>query len=393
MSVRTFGHKSKMSDRSNDPWLASISDLQRLDVDDGDNQSYLVNILKNQKMRKINKHNKPDEKISLSHGAGGKLSLELITSLFQGSFKNKILNRLEDAAVLDLNGQKVAFTTDSYVIQPIFFPGGDIGKLAVCGTINDLAVMGAKPQALSCAMIIEEGLDKSILKKIVLSMKRTAQDAGVQIVTGDTKVVEKGSADKIFINTSGIGLIPPGMNLGKERIRAGDQIIISGTIGDHATAVLSSRTGLEFQTRVKSDCCYLSDLIGSILGFKEKIKFMRDPTRGGLASVLNEMVGGSGAGALLYEEKVPVKDEVAGFCELLGYDPLYLANEGKVIIVTAPEIAKKVKSLLRNNPKGREAEIIGEITVKFKGMVGLKTKFGGTRVVDMLAGEQFPRIC
>lgn len=337
--------------------------------------------------------NKSDEKISLSHGAGGKLSSDLINSLFKENFKNKILNRLEDSAVFNLNEQKIAFTTDSYVIQPIFFPGGDIGKLAVCGTINDLAVMGAKPLFFSCSLIIEEGLDKSILQKIILSMKKTAQKAKVQIVTGDTKVVEKGSADKIFVNTSGIGVISKGIDLGKEKIKVGDKIIINGTIGDHATAVLSSREGLEFQTKVKSDCAFLSDLISPILEFKNKIKFMRDPTRGGLASALNEMVSEKKFGAILFEEKIPIKNEVQGFCELLGYDPLYLANEGKVIIVTAPEIAKKVLSLLRKKPKGKNAEIIGEVTDKFKGIVGLKTKFGGTRVVDMLVGEQFPRIC
>jgi hydrogenase expression/formation protein HypE len=337
--------------------------------------------------------NKSDEKISLSHGAGGKLSSDLINSLFKENFKNKILNRLEDSAVFNLNEQKIAFTTDSYVIQPIFFPGGDIGKLAVCGTINDLAVMGAKPLFFSCSLIIEEGLDKSILQKIILSMKKTAQKAKVQIVTGDTKVVEKGSADKIFVNTSGIGVISKGIDLGKEKIKVGDKIIINGTIGDHATAVLSSREGLEFQTKVKSDCAFLSDLISPILEFKNKIKFMRDPTRGGLASALNEMVSEKKFGAILFEEKIPIKNEVQGFCELLGYDPLYLANEGKVIIVTAPEIAKKVLSLLRKKPKGKNAEIIGEITDRFKGIVGLKTKFGGTRVVDMLVGEQFPRIC
>jgi len=336
---------------------------------------------------------KLDEKLSLAHGAGGKLSFELITGLFQKNFDNQFLNRLEDSALLDLNGQKVAFTTDSYVIHPIFFPGGDIGKLAVCGTVNDLAVMGAQPEALSCALIIEEGLDKSILEKIVLSMKKTAQAAGVQIVTGDTKMVEKGGADQIFINTSGIGLVNPGMDLGREKIKVGDRIIISGTIGDHATAVLSKRAGLEFKTKVKSDCAFLSDLIGSILRFKDKIRFMRDPTRGGLASVLNEMSVGGAWGALLDEERIPVKEEVKGFCELLGYDPLYLANEGKVIIVTAPRVAEKVVAILRKNPKGKDAEIIGEITDRFKGRVGLKTKFGGTRVVDMLAGEQFPRIC
>ncbi|MCJ7497646.1 MAG: hydrogenase expression/formation protein HypE [candidate division Zixibacteria bacterium] len=318
--------------------------------------------------------NKIEEKISLSHGAGGKLSLELVTHLFKENFKNKILNRLEDSAVFNLNEQRIAFTTDSYVIQPIFFPGGDIGKLAVCGTINDLSVMGAKPLFLSCSLIIEEGLDKSILQKIILSMKKTAQKARVQIVTGDTKVVEKGSADKIFINTSGIGNISKGIELGREKIRVGDMVIINGTIGDHATAVLSSRAGLKFQTKVKSDCVFLSDLISSILKFKDKIKFMRDPTRGGLASVLNEMVSGKDFGVLLSEEKIPIKDEVKGFCELLGYDPLYLANEGKVIMVVAPQIAEKILNILRKNPLGKKAEIIGEITDKFKGMVGLKTR-------------------
>lgn len=339
------------------------------------------------------KKNKSAEKISLSHGAGGKLSLDLINHLLKGNFNNKILNRLEDSAVLELNKQKLAFTTDSYVIQPIFFPGGDIGKLAVCGTINDLAVMGAKPLYLSCSLIIEEGLDKSILKKIILSMKKTAQKARVKIVTGDTKVVGKGSADKIFINTSGIGTIGDGIDLGREKIRIGDKIILSGTIGDHATAVLSSRAGLEFQTRIKSDCAFLSDLIGSILKFKDKIKFMRDPTRGGLASVLNEMTADRKFGALLYEDKIPIRDEVIGFCELLGYDPLYLANEGKVIVVADSRIAKEVLRIMIRNKLGKDAEIIGEITAEYRGMVALKTRYGGTRVVDMPTGEQFPRIC
>jgi hydrogenase expression/formation protein HypE len=335
----------------------------------------------------------PAEKITLSHGAGGKLSLDLITGLFKENFKNKILNRLEDSAVINLNGRKIAFTTDSYVIQPIFFPGGDIGKLAVCGTINDLSVMGAKPLFLSCSLIIEEGLEQNILEKIILSMKKAAQKAKVQIVTGDTKVVEKGSADKVFINTSGIGIILKDIELGKEKIKVGDKIIISGTIGDHATATLSSREGLKFQTKVKSDCAPLSDMISSILKFKDKIKFMRDPTRGGLASSMNEMVSDKKFGALLYEGKIPLKGEVKGFCELLGYDPLYLANEGKVIIVTEAKTPQKVLNILRKNPLGKDAEIIGEITDRFKGMVGLKTKFGGTRIVDMPLGEQFPRIC
>ncbi|OGC83296.1 MAG: hydrogenase expression/formation protein HypE [candidate division Zixibacteria bacterium RBG_16_43_9] len=339
------------------------------------------------------KKHKSGEKISLSHGAGGKLSLELITELLKGNFDNKILNRLEDSAVFELNGQKIAFTADSYVIQPIFFPGGDIGKLAVCGTTNDLSVMGAKPLYLSCSLIIEEGLDKSILEKIILSMKKTAQKAGVKIVTGDTKVVGKGSADKLFINTSGIGTVSKEITLGRERIKVGDKIIINGTIGDHATAVLSSRAGLEFQTSIKSDCAFLSDLIGSILKFKDKIKFMRDPTRGGLASVLNEMVEDKRFGALLNENKIPIREEVTGFCELLGYDPLYLANEGKVIVVAASRVAKEILKIMKGNRLGKDAEIIGEITAGYKGMVALKTRYGGTRVVDMPTGEQFPRIC
>lgn len=341
----------------------------------------------------MTRKSKSDEKISLSHGAGGKLSFDLIDRIIKENFKNKILDKLEDSAVFDLAGQRVAFTTDSYVIQPIFFPGGDIGKLAVCGTVNDLLVMGAKPLVLSCSLIIEEGLDQGVLQRIILSMRKTAQQAKVLIVTGDTKVVEKGSADKIFINTSGIATISKEMNLGKDRIKVGDKIIINGTLGDHATAVLSSREGLEFQTKLKSDCAFLSDLIGSITKFKNDIKFMRDPTRGGLASSLNEMVWKKDFGVLLFEEKIPIKNEVKGFCELLGYDPLYLANEGKVIIVTHPKIAEKVIKTLRRNLKGKDAQIIGEITDRFKGMVGLKTKFGGTRVVDMPLGEQFPRIC
>lgn len=339
----------------------------------------------------INK--KSGEKISLSHGAGGRASLDLITNLFKENFDNKILNRLEDSAVFELNGRKIAFTTDSYVIQPILFPGGDIGTLAVCGTINDLSVMGAKPVYLSCSLIIEEGLDRSILEKIILSMKKTAQKAGVQIVTGDTKVVGKGGADKLFINTSGIGLVRKGTGLGKEKIRIGDKIILSGTIGDHATAVLSARAGLEFQTSMKSDCAFLSDLIGSILKFKDKIRFMRDPTRGGLASVLNEMVTDGKFGALLHEDKIPVREEVAGFCELLGYDPLYLANEGKVIVVSDSAVSREVLGIMEGQKLGKDAEIIGEISGEYKGLVVLKTRYGGTRVVDMPIGEQFPRIC
>jgi hydrogenase expression/formation protein HypE len=334
-----------------------------------------------------------DKKISLSHGAGGKLSLELVNDLFCKNFHNPILDRLEDSAVLNLENHKIAFTTDSFVVAPLFFPGGDAGKLAVCGTLNDLAVMGSKPQFISCSFIIEEGLEISTLERIVLSMKKVADDAGVQIVTGDTKVVEKGAADQLFINTSGIGVIGDNFSLGREKIRPGDKILINGTIGDHTAAVLSSREGLEFESSIHSDCADLSRLIESILKFGEKIKFMRDPTRGGVAMVLNEMVAGSMLGVILQEEKIPVKQEVEGFCELLGYDPLYLANEGKVIIVVSDDAVDNVLEVLKSNTLGLESRIIGEITEGMGGKVGLKTKVGGTRVVDMPLGEQFPRIC
>ncbi|MGB8657562.1 MAG: hydrogenase expression/formation protein HypE [Candidatus Zixiibacteriota bacterium] len=331
--------------------------------------------------------------ISLAHGAGGKLSQQLISDLFKRNFQNPILDRLEDSAVLRLGNVRVAFTTDSYVVKPLFFPGGDAGKLAVCGTLNDLSVMGSRPLFISCSLIIEEGLPEEILEKIVLSMRKTAVSAQVQIVTGDTKVVERGAADQVFINTSGLGIISEQINLGRDKIKAGDRVLINGTIGDHAAAVLSSREGLEFESSVQSDCADLSGLIGSILRYKEKIRFMRDPTRGGVATVLNEMVSGQGVGVLLFENEIPLRPEVEGFCDLLGYDPLYLANEGKVIIVVSPDAASDVLEILKDHPLGRESRIIGEVVDGFKGKVGLRTKVGGTRVVDMLIGEQFPRIC
>jgi hydrogenase expression/formation protein HypE len=334
-----------------------------------------------------------EKKISLAHGAGGRLSQQLISDLFRRNFQNPILDRLEDSAVFKLGNVRVAFTTDSYVVKPLFFPGGDAGKLAVCGTLNDLSVMGSRPLFISCSLIIEEGLPEDILEKIVLSMSKTAESAQVQIVTGDTKVVERGAADQVFINTSGLGIISEQINLGRDKIKAGDRVLINGTIGDHATAVLSSREGLEFESSVQSDCADLSGLIGSILRYKEKIRFMRDPTRGGVATVLNEMVSGQGVGVLLFENEIPLRPEVEGFCDLLGYDPLYLANEGKVIIVVSPDVAGDVLEILKDHPLGRESRIIGEVVDGFKGKVGLRTKVGGTRVVDMLVGEQFPRIC
>jgi hydrogenase expression/formation protein HypE len=334
-----------------------------------------------------------DSKISLAHGAGGKQSLELINGLFRKRFRNPILDRLEDSAVLDLENKRIAFTTDSYVVKPLFFPGGDAGKLSVCGTLNDLSVMGARPLFISCSFIIEEGLAATVLDRLVHSMKEVTESAQVQIVTGDTKVVEKGAADQLFINTSGIGIVRDHIDLGRDKIEPGDRILINGTIGDHAAAVLSSREGLEFESPIQSDCADLSNLIGSALKYKEKIKFMRDPTRGGVATVLTEMVADSQAGIILYEEQIPIRDDVEGFCELLGYDPLYLANEGKVVMVVSADAAGDVLEILRSNTFGRESRIIGEVVDGYKGKVGLRTRIGGTRVVDMMVGEQFPRIC
>jgi hydrogenase expression/formation protein HypE len=315
-----------------------------------------------------------DSKISLAHGAGGKQSLELINGLFRKRFRNPILDRLEDSAVLDLENKRIAFTTDSYVVKPLFFPGGDAGKLSVCGTLNDLSVMGARPLFISCSFIIEEGLAATVLDRLVHSMKEVTESAQVQIVTGDTKVVEKGAADQLFINTSGIGIVRDHIDLGRDKIEPGDRILINGTIGDHAAAVLSSREGLEFESPIQSDCADLSNLIGSALKYKEKIK-------------------DSQAGIILYEEQIPIRDDVEGFCELLGYDPLYLANEGKVVMVVSADAAGDVLEILRSNTFGRESRIIGEVVDGYKGKVGLRTRIGGTRVVDMMVGEQFPRIC
>jgi hydrogenase expression/formation protein HypE len=334
-----------------------------------------------------------NEEISLGHGAGGKLTLQLIDDLFRKHFRNPVLDRQEDSAVLSLEGQRIAFTTDSFVVNPLFFPGGDAGKLSVCGTLNDLAVMGAKPLYISCSVIIEEGLPKAVLEKIVESMKQAADAAGVQIVTGDTKVVEKGAADRLFINTSGIGTVDAHILLGGDRIKPGDRILINGSIGDHAAAVLSSREGLKFESSIRSDCADLSGLIRPVLELKDNLRFMRDPTRGGVATVLNEMVAGTDLGAILREEEIPVREEVQGFCELLGYDPLYLANEGKVIVVVSADAANQALEILKSHPLGQESRVIGEVVAGLKGKVGLKTKVGGTRVVDMLAGDQFPRIC
>lgn len=332
------------------------------------------------------------DKITLSHGSGGKAMHELIDSLFLSSFNNDILAQKKDSAIFRIGNKKIAFTTDSYVVNPIFFPGGDIGSLAVYGTVNDLAVCGAKPLYISLALVIEEGLDKKILVNIVRSIDKAASTAGVKIVTGDTKVVEKGSCDKIFINTSGIGEIYY-EKLSTDKIRPGDAVIVSGGIGEHAISVLSQREGIKFASTIKSDSAPMNKLIQKILKVSSKIKFMRDPTRGGVATTLNEIASGRRFGIRIDEIEIPVKEGVAQACELLGFDPLYLACEGRFIAIAAPEDARKIIGVMRREKPGRAAKIIGRVVDEHRGKVYLNTASGGRRIVDMLSGEQLPRIC
>src|SRR3989338_718957 len=331
--------------------------------------------------------------ISITHGGGGEPSMRLISELFLKEFYNPFLSPLTDSAILPIGTNKVAFTTDSYVVKPLFFPGGDIGKLAVAGTINDLSVMGARPLFISCGLIIEDGFEYDTLKKIVLSMKKTASDSGVQIVTGDTKVVEKGAADKIFINTAGIGLVINNIELKKGKIKAGDCIIINGTIGDHGISVISKREGLEFESEIESDCAPLNSLITTVLESGADVKFMRDPTRGGLASILNEFTNMMDWGIHLIEKEIPITDGVSALSDILGFDPLYIANEGKVIMIVSPEDKDKVLKIMQNHPLGKDTRIIGEVVTSPKGIVTLKTVIGGTRIIEMPSGEQLPRIC
>lgn len=332
------------------------------------------------------------KKILLSHGSGGKSSHELIKD-FTKIIGNKVLNELDDSAVFALGEKKIALTTDAHVVNPIFFPGGDIGRLAVCGTVNDLAVCGAKPLFISSSFILEEGLDMNELDEILKSMDKTAKEAGVKIVTGDTKVVEKGSCDKIFITTSGIGEIPKGIDLSKKRIKPGDKIIINGTIGDHGFSIINAREDFEFKARLKSDVTPLNNLIEKILRLGKSVKFMRDPTRGGVATTLNEFVEGSGFGIEIEEDTLPIRKDVLMMSEILGIDPLYMGNEGKVVFVVSENKSKGVLNRLKAHKLGKEAAVIGTVTRKNKGKVLLKTKVGTRRFIDMPTGEQFPRIC
>lgn len=333
------------------------------------------------------------KKILLSYGEGGKLTYKLINELFLKFFKNEELEKLDDSALLKIKNEDICFSTDSYTVKPIFFPGGDIGKLSVCGTVNDLAVSGAKPLYLSSSFIIEEGFEFKILEKIVKSMAKTAREEKIKIVTGDTKVVEKGGVDKIFINTAGIGIKDKRVSPGIEKIKNGDLIIINGSIGLHGLSVITEREGLEFESKIESDCAPLFSLISHLFKFGEKIKFMRDPTRGGVASALNEIVISRNFGIKIYQEKIPVREDVASLCEILGFDPLYIANEGKVIVIVDRKIGEKVVAEMRKHKYGKEAEIIGEVTEKIKGKVVLETEIGTERIVEFPSGEQFPRIC
>jgi hydrogenase expression/formation protein HypE len=357
------------------------------------------------------------EHILLGHGSGGQLTSELIQRLFVPGFANDVLGALEDQATLPLSAiryplsaqsrgeemadggmrtadsGRIAFTTDAFVVQPLFFPGGDIGRLAVHGTVNDLAVGGARPLFLSAAFILEEGLPLTDLRRIVASMRQACDEAGVALVTGDTKVVDRGKGDGVFITTSGIGLVPEGRALSIHNARPGDRILVSGTLGDHGIAIMSVREGLEFETILESDSAALTELTEAILKVCPRTRCMRDPTRGGLSAALNELTAASGVGVKLDEATIPLRPEVRGACEMLGLDPLYVANEGKLIAVVPPDDAERVLHAMRAQPLGKNAAIVGTVVAEHSGMVILRSVVGGERVVTMLAGEQLPRIC
>jgi len=337
---------------------------------------------------------KENKTILLAHGSGGSYSRRLVEEVFAKAFSNPLLAPLNDQAVFTLPAKKLAFTTDSYVVNPIFFPGGDIGKLSVCGTINDLAVGGAEPVYLSASFIIEEGLSMEELLRIVLSMAKTAKEAGVSIVTGDTKVVERGKGDKVFINTAGIGVLNIDQELTPANIRPGDVVIVSGTMGDHGIAILTHREGIQMESPVESDCAALHTLTNAMLAAAPSgIKAMRDPTRGGLATVLNEFAASAGCSISIREDDIPVREAVKGACEILGFDPLYLANEGKLIAVVEAGSVETVLGAMRSHPLGKDAAVIGVAEEGHKGKVLLETSIGNRRILDMLSGEQLPRIC
>lgn len=333
------------------------------------------------------------KEIVLAHGSGGTVSRQLVDKIILPQFRNELLEPLHDGAIFSLGEQRLAFTTDSFVVNPIFFPGGDIGKLAIHGTVNDLAMCGARPRYLSASFILEEGLPMEDFWRVVQSMRAAADDAKVALVTGDTKVVDRGKADKIFINTSGIGVVPAGLNIHPARAQVGDKIIINGPIAVHGIAIMSVREGLEFETEIASDTAPLHELVEALIAAKIDLHVLRDPTRGGVTSALAEIAQSARLGMLLDEAAIPISEEVKGACEILGLDPLYVANEGKFIAIVAKEDADAALAALRSHLSGKEAAIIGEVVQQHPGMVMMRTRVGGTRVVDMLSGEQLPRIC
>lgn len=332
--------------------------------------------------------------VLMAHGGGGRLSQMLVERMFAPAFDNPALEVLHDGALLNVNNARLAFSTDSFVVSPLFFPGGDIGSLAVYGTVNDLAMCGARPLGLSAGLIIEEGLAMESLWQIVQSMQAAARRAGVSIVTGDTKVVERGKGDGIYINTSGVGLVAAGVDVAPRRARAGDRVLISGSIAMHGIAIMSVRAGLDFETTIVSDSAPLNGLVEQVLAVGgEQVHVLRDPTRGGLSSTLNEIASPGRVGVRLDEARIPIREEVAGACEILGLDPLYVANEGKCLLIVAPDVADAVLASLHAHPLGQEAALIGEVVDEHVGRVMLRSRIGGLRVVDMLSGEQLPRIC
>jgi hydrogenase expression/formation protein HypE len=332
--------------------------------------------------------------VLLAHGGGGRLTQMLIERMFLPAFHNPALEILHDGAVVEVEGVRLTFTTDSFVVSPIFFPGGDIGKLAVNGTVNDLAMCGARPLYLSLALILEEGFPMEDLWRVVRSVQEAARKAEVEVVTGDTKVVDRGKGDGVFINTSGVGVIPEGVEIAPRRVRPGDVVLISGAIAVHGIAILSVREGLEFETTLESDTASLNGLVEALLrAAGPQVHVLRDPTRGGVASALNEIAASAGVGIMLEEARIPLWDEVKGACEILGLDPLYVANEGKCLAIVAPEAAEAVLKAMRSHPLGREAAIIGQVVEEHPGAVILRSQVGGKRIVDMLSGEQLPRIC
>lgn len=333
------------------------------------------------------------DRIQMDHGAGGRASHDLVAKTFMPVLANPILKELNDSALLHFQDLRLAISTDSYVVDPIFFPGGNIGSLAVHGTVNDLAMRGAQPRYLSVGFILEEGLEITDLEKLVASMAEAAREAGVQVVAADTKVVERGKADRIFINTAGVGVIAPGVHIAGQNAKPGDFVLINGPVGDHGIAVLSTREGLSFQTDIQSDSAPLNGLVSEMLEVSRNIHVLRDPTRGGVATALNEVARQSAVGIELEESNLPVRPEVNAACEMLGLDPLYVANEGKVLVLVAPEDADLVLNKMRQHPLGTESRIIGKVVSEHPGKVVLQTGIGGHRIVDMLSGEQLPRIC